>query len=623
MADISFGAKAADAFSANLKRRRLGHAILAQAALGSGALGGAPAMAQEQRHAGAAVTAQTVRGEHSLVSIDIAEFRNARPNAVVAGYWRPHDGGGGEFSWDPDSTDDDDGLLTFLPRQFEGGKPPPGRWKRNLDRSHITFEMGGAHGDGNTDDFWAMQRVIVALSKHFGQGTVQLLPGKRYLCDYKPDGRLIDNLRLPWPNGGALVLRAHCVIEGPGGALGMTFRGRADLAGAAQIVLHPQMTVLLTAFAELRDVQIVRKTMGAETDRFSSAGPADIHDMHAQTRLWASEDGTRPDINGGCRSVAITNQGHDTRVNRVLVMGFHTAYFSDGYGRPSIEQLYFDTAGRGIEITRSGDDALVRRCYSNAFWSSSIAGQASEHGDFAARPGVAFDFHDRCDGLRCDDCSAIGWATQFRLSNVWSVTLFNPNGEPARQPADRMTRGILTENSVSHCVVINPLIDGNTYKLDFQHAPVAHVHPTGPGGKPGGGQYGTASITVIGGSLQGNPNDPRGHRAIRLGPYSSGVVIGVNLAGFPELPAIAAEPDVGVWKFIGLLPSLGIHQPMFEFASPRDGSKVLAFGCDPIDQSRPPAWTVDGMVVLANLPKSPHGLPPGALWRDGEVVRIV
>src|SRR5207244_794023 len=116
-------------------------------------------------------------------------------------------------------------------------------------------------------------------------------------------------------------------------------------------------------------------------------------------------------------SVAITNGGVDTKVTRVLAMGFHTAYLSHGFGRGVVDELYFDTAGRGVEITRSADDALVRGCYANAFWSGKIAGERNELGDHAARPGIAFDFHDQCDGLRCVDCSAIGFATGFRLSN--------------------------------------------------------------------------------------------------------------------------------------------------------------------------------------------------------------
>jgi hypothetical protein len=345
--------------------------------------------------------------------------------------------------------------------------------------------------------------------------------------------------------------------------------------------------------------------------------------MQAQIALWMSEDGTRPEVNSGVRSIAITNNGIDSKVRRVLVMGFHTAYLSDGFGRPVVDQLYFDTAGRGVEIARSADDAFVHYCYSNAFWSSSLGTIRNAQGDQARRPGIAFDFHDKTDGLRCVDCSAAGWMTGLRLSNTWAVTVSGLNVEPAGHPPDEVTRGVLAENCVSHTSIIHPLIDGFTYKMDLQHRPLAFTQGTGPNGSGGLGQYGSASISVIGGSLQGNAADPPGHRAFRLGPHSSGSVIGVMLAGFPTQPAVLVEPGVGIWKFIAVDPSFGEHEPLFEFAEDTGRRRVLRFGCDPIDGTRPPAWTIGGRVVLAELPTSPAGLPSGSLWRDGTALHIV
>jgi hypothetical protein len=239
---------------------------------------------------------------------------------------------------------------------------------------------------------------------------------------------------------------------------------------------------------------------------------------------------------------------------------------------------------------------------------------------------VAYDFHDQCDGLRCTDCSAIGWATGFRLANVWAVTLNNPNAEPARQPPEITTRGVLAEGVVSHSSIFNPLLDGFMYRMDFQHRPFAKAAPTGRDGRAGPGQYPTASITVIGGSLQGNRTDPPAHRMFRLGPYSAGAVIGVNLASYngpEEKPAVLAQADVGVWKFIALDASGGVREPMFEFERPHDAGNVLRVGCGPIDGSMPPQWSIGGGVVLSELPTSPAGLPRGALWRKEDMVRIV
>ncbi len=510
----------------------------------------------------------------------------------------------------------------FPPSRRRAG-PATGRWLRIVDPSQLTFEMAGAKGDGKTNDFPACQRLLEHAALRFHACRVRLQAGRAYLMDHNNGGVQAWNIRLAYPNAGALIIPPHCVVEGPGGALGFTARGVPQLQNASRIVLHPQMTIFLSYFAELADLQIFRKNMGGPIDNFEPSGPTNLEQMQAQLDLWLSEDGVNPAVNAGVRSIAMTSGGKDTKVRRVLVMGFNTAYLSDGFERPVVSELYFDTAGAGVEITRSADDARVEGCYSNAFWSSNIAPAKNARGDHAARPGIGFNFHDQCDGLRCIDCSAIGWATGFRLANVWAVSIVNPNAEPAGQPAGRVTQGILTEHSVSHTTILNPLIDGYTFKIDFQHKPLSRTTRTGPDGRPGPGQYSTASVTLIGGSLQGNPGDPEGHRAIRLGPYSSGMVTDVNLAGFYVVPAVLAQAHVGIWKFIGLNPSAGVRQPTFEFETPTDGRNVLRFGCDPIDGSVPAQWTISGAVVLSDLPKSPAGLPPGTLWRQGDTLRIV
>jgi hypothetical protein len=571
--------------------------------------------------AGAPVIAvSSLRGNGGLAEIDVSAFPTGTSIVVLAeGYWQPGDGGGGRLYWDAESADPIDDFLVFAPR----AGVTRGRWRRLADPSHLTFEMAGACGDGTTDDYNACQKLLKTAHDRFQQCRVLLQPGKAYLLDHSTAATNGFGVRLPSPNAGALVVPNHCVIEGPGGALGMTAQTVPEIGIAARLVLHPQMTIFLAYFAELRDLQIYRKDMHGPVDHFSPAGPASLEDMQAQLTLWLSEDGSRPEVNAGVRSVAITNGGVDTKVGRVLVMGFHTAYLSDGFGRPVIDELYFDTAGRGIEITRSADDALVRGCYSNAFWSSKLGITRNEHGDFGARPGIAYDFHDQCDGLRCVDCSAGGYATGFRLSNVWAVTLDAPNAEPAGQPSSVTTHGILAENSVSHTTILNPLIDGFTYKLDFQHRPFSQFVHTGPEGRAGPGQYGTASITVIGGSLQGNDRDPPGHRAIRLGRGSAGTVIAVNIAGFSRASAVLVEAGVGAWKFIALDPSLSVLQPQFAFADQTDRRKVLRLVCDPIDGSAPVQWSVEGPIVLRDLPTSSVGLPPGSLWRDHNDIKIV
>lgn len=560
----------------------------------------------------------SIHGVDGVRSIDWANPAAAAPMVFANGYWEPGDHGGGRLVWDPDAADPVDDFLVFAPRSgFRG------RWRRVADPLNLSFEMAGAKGDGVTDDFLPCQKLLRSAARNFGQCRVLLQPNKAYLIDYNLAGVQDFALRPTSLKAGALVVPNHCVIEGPGGALGLTAKDVPDLAAAARLLLHPKMTLWLMYFAELRNLQILRKNMEGEVDHFSPSGPTSIEDMQAQLELWLREDGKNPEVNGGVRSIAITNGGVDTKVNRVLAMGFHTAYLSNGYGRPVVDELYFDTAGRGVEITRCADDALIRGCYCNAFWSSALGSLRNHKGNAGARPGIAFDFHDQCDGLRCVDCSAIGFAIGFRLSNVWSVMLDAPNAEPAGQPANTVTHGIIAEDSVSHTTILNPLIDGFTNKLNFQHRPVAQTNPSGALATSGPGQYGTASIAVIGGSLQGNESDPPEHRAIRLGPGSSGAVVCVNLAGFPRNSAVLAEHGTGIWKFIGVSPSLNVRQPTFEFADRADQSRILRIGCDPIDGTTPPALSLSGPIVMTDLPTSPTGLVSGTLWRDGNDIKVV
>ncbi len=405
-----------------------------------------PSSSREQALAGAGrvLALPTLMQPGGLASVDVDELASAPYTiALVDGYWAPGDGGGGILQWTPASTAPPDGFLVFSPSRHHSG-PATGRWLRIVDPSQLTFEMAGAKGDGQTNDFPACQQLLVHAVQRFQVCRVRLQPGRAYLMDHNNGGAQSFNVRLSHPNAGALVIPPHCVVEGPGGALGMTARGVPELQNASRIVLHPQMTIFLSYFAELADLQIVRKTMGGPVDNFEPRGPASLEQMQAQLDLWFSEDGENPAGNGGVRSIAITNGGPDTKVRRVLVMGFNTAYLSDGFGRPVVSELYFDTAGTGVEITRSADDALVEGCYSNAFWSSNIAPTKNAKGDHGARAGIGFNFHDKCDGRRCIDCSAIGWAIGFRLANVWAVSIVNPNAEPAGQPAGRVTRGILT-----------------------------------------------------------------------------------------------------------------------------------------------------------------------------------
>ncbi|MGO1074602.1 glycosyl hydrolase family 28-related protein [Inquilinus sp. CA228] len=73
--------------------------------------------------------------------------------ALVLGYHRPGDGGGGQFYWDAKSEAPEDGGLAFR------GSASAGRWIR-LAKGAVDVRWFGALGDGATDDTDAVQRAF-------------------------------------------------------------------------------------------------------------------------------------------------------------------------------------------------------------------------------------------------------------------------------------------------------------------------------------------------------------------------------------------------------------------------------------------------------------------------------
>ncbi|MFP6753722.1 MAG: glycosyl hydrolase family 28-related protein [Pirellulaceae bacterium] len=119
--------------------------------------------------------------QHFYAVDNIAELKELDPqvamHVIASGYWKPGDGGGGVFHWDPASEQAaDDGHV------FSTGKQR-GRWVRQ-ESGIIDVRQFGARGDGSA----AGKMIQAALNRAQGGGSVYL-PSGRYL--------LSEPLRVP------------------------------------------------------------------------------------------------------------------------------------------------------------------------------------------------------------------------------------------------------------------------------------------------------------------------------------------------------------------------------------------------------------------------------------------
>lgn len=173
--------------------------MLVLAALG--ALAVRPARGQPEQ-VGGIVSAATVRQ-----LVDLPELRTPRV-AMVAGYHREDDGGGGAFVWQPEAVDSEDGGL-ILGR----GADRAGRWFR-LHDGPISVRMFGARGDGKSDDTAAIQAAIDAAA-----GAEVRIPAgtwliTRSLVFRSPPGRHSAGLKLIGEGVHATIIDCR-IADGP------------------------------------------------------------------------------------------------------------------------------------------------------------------------------------------------------------------------------------------------------------------------------------------------------------------------------------------------------------------------------------------------------------------------
>jgi hypothetical protein len=144
-----------------------------------------------------------VSAANSLVTVssfsDLRALSSVGGNAdvTVRGYYSPGDGGGGQFYWDPNSTDNDDGGMTIVPT----ANPPAGRWKRTA-QSNVNVKWFGAVGDGQVNDAPTIQAALDFADRRGGARV--FLPAGQYLL---PEG--LDSI---------LKVGDNTLVEGEGNA---------------------------------------------------------------------------------------------------------------------------------------------------------------------------------------------------------------------------------------------------------------------------------------------------------------------------------------------------------------------------------------------------------------------
>lgn len=238
------------------------------------------------------------------------------------------------------------------------------------NRQTVSVTEFGAKCNGSSDDSAAFLAAADSLE---GGGAVRIPALGRCLIDSK------------------LTVPPNVTFKGPYALAGSPGNNRsaqyANVKGA--IVINPGVTITLSGGSGFDGVLVYRKGMSF---------PAADSSAFAGT--------------------AFTAGGDDVFLINAQVMGFNKAYYSNGFQRARIYNLWHDN-NNGIEIANSADIAYVHDNHAWPFATIAASGAPAT----LRRPGIAYFFHDMGDWNKSTNNFSYGYHRGHMLSNVNSMTV--------------------------------------------------------------------------------------------------------------------------------------------------------------------------------------------------------
>lgn len=284
------------------------------------------------------------------------------PLQVGALYWNT--GASELYAWNGLAWVTATGFNEFTPFLSTGSTTPRNLANRMADV--VNVKDFGAVGDGVTNDTPVIQAAINSLG--IAGGTV-LIPNSM-VC-------LIDT---------ALTIKPHVSLVGPnefiGSASNNTWNNYNEVKGT--LIVNPAITITMQGGSSINKLLIYRKGM------------------------------TFPAASSLYSGTAITATGDDVSVTHSMILGFNTAFTSNGNQRIKFNYVYLDNTN-GIDIEACYDISYIENVHAWPFAGVAI-------GD-VKRSGTAFRFANVGDWSKLTNCFSYGYSRGFSIVSCNDVTI--------------------------------------------------------------------------------------------------------------------------------------------------------------------------------------------------------